>query len=279
MIPHTNCLQAGYKMIRMQCGAISLKQCSLKAVTRAGLHLTGSHSDIFLINFGSFLCSLFVSFLIICAVTQTWRIEERHQLLLTGCLGITWKKEEKKQKPKVTLFRVQLHGQKWYFIAAAFLWEVEMVSHLRSVWWGTTPTVGKTLPSLHTLLAPIGGPAGCLDTPPPHSTPGAQAFDSVEQLQCFLFLLCSWVDSPEFVCLCQIPRKSWRLFYHASASVPSALCHAALIQTRTDLLLPLSLPLYHGCCPCSLIQALKNSTVVSRYRHFHFVNSDLLKIK
>lgn len=81
-----------------------------------------------------------------------------------------------------------------------------------------------------------------LGPPSPNSTPGAQAFGSVEHLQCFVFLLCLWVDSPAFVCLCQIPRKSSGLFYLASASAPSlALRYAALVPARTALLLsPLS---------------------------------------
>lgn len=68
-----------------------------------------------------------------------------------------------------------------------------------------------------------------------------QASGSVDQCQCFVLLLCLWLDSPAFVSLCQIPRKSSGLLNlacslalprcaHSSQNCPP-LVHGSMIAT------------------------------------------------
>lgn len=94
-----------------------------------------------------------------------------------------------------------------------------MISHLHSVCRGTTLTVGKTLPCLHTLLAPIGGAAGCLD-PPLHARRSGLRFCGTIPM----FSL-----SPVFMggqsSICLPLSDSKEVFYHDSCqcSIPRSL--------------------------------------------------------
>lgn len=121
----------------------SAKRCNytstVQAVTRASLHLTGSHGDTFLISFGSFLWLFRLS--LFSHLQCHSDMADRGNTPGGCCQRVVWVQLLYKVSPSSRLLR------SWYKNDIL----QQLSSHLHSVWRGTT--VGKVPSCLGTLLA------------------------------------------------------------------------------------------------------------------------------